>query len=503
MDILKRIRRATRYVVRGEGGPKPRAALHEAANSSRRLKNWTPTSADINTILSSSGDMLVKRARELVLTNGYATSAKEEFAAALVGAGIRPSSTAKDEALQNQVMRLWNDWMEEAESEGVVNFYGMQDIAGGALFDAGEMFVRLRSRRASDGLTVPLQLQMLETEFLDRTYNIPLANGRQIKAGIEYDTIGRRAAYWFWKEHPGDQLGFRNTGQRVRVPADRVIHVYEVGRPGQMRGFPKIIPGMIRLWLLDQYDDAELDRKKVAALVAAFITKPDEGAFWTNEEEETNDDTGLTEAIAEWEPGMVQELLPGEDIEFSNPADVGGQYESFQFRNLLAISAAIGVPYANMTGDVSRANYSSLRADMVRFKKRITRTQKKTLVFQLCRCVWAEFIDAAVLSGVLAVDRDAAQELKRRVVWIPPKWEWVDPKKDLEAEVLAKDNNFKSRSQIIIEQGGDPEEVDEQIAKDREREKKLDKASPARSPIPTSDEDEEQEYRDERERAVG
>jgi capsid protein len=31
---------------------------------------------------------------------------------------------------------------------------------------------------------------------------------------------------------------------------------------------------MVRLWLLDQYDDAELDRKKVAAMFAGFVTRP-------------------------------------------------------------------------------------------------------------------------------------------------------------------------------------------------------------------------------------
>ena len=30
---------------------------------------------------------------------------------------------------------------------------------------------------------------------------------------------------------------------------------------------------MVRLFLFDQYDDAELDRKKTAAMFAGFITK--------------------------------------------------------------------------------------------------------------------------------------------------------------------------------------------------------------------------------------
>ena len=33
-------------------------------------------------------------------------------------------------------------------------------------------------------------------------------------------------------------------------------------------------PAIVKLFLLDQYDDAELDRKKVAAMHALFITTP-------------------------------------------------------------------------------------------------------------------------------------------------------------------------------------------------------------------------------------
>ena len=39
----------------------------------------------------------------------------------------------------------------------------------------------------------------------------------------------------------------------------------------------------------------------------------------------------------------MQVLLPGEDVKFSSPADVGGGYEAFQYRTLLAVSASLGL----------------------------------------------------------------------------------------------------------------------------------------------------------------
>lgn len=60
-----------------------------------------------------------------------------------------------------------------------------------------------------------------------------------------------------------------------------------------------------------------------------------------------------------------------------------------------------------------------------------------------------------------------------RVNWIPPKWDWVDPFKDIKAEILAKDAGLKSRSSIIKAMGDDPEQVDQEIADERQREKTL------------------------------
>ena len=62
---------------------------------------------------------------------------------------------------------------------------------------------------------------------------------------------------------------------------------------------------------------------------------------------------------------------------------------------------------------------------------------------------------------------------RKRVNWITPAFAWVDPKKDREAELIAVQNGFKSRSAVIESEGNDPEEVDAQIAADRAREQRL------------------------------
>ena len=181
---------------------------------------------------------------------------------------------------------------------------------------------------------------------------------------------------------------------------------------------------MVRLFLLDQYDDAELDRKKTAAMFAGFITKtaPEEQLMG---EIEATDDSGATVSL---EPGTLQVLLPGEDVKFSSPADVGGGYEAFQYRTLLSVSASLGLPYHLVTGDVRQANYSSLRAELVEFRRRVEQLQHGVVAHQLCRPVWARWLETAVLSGALDLPNFARSPARYRPVnWIPPRWDWVDP----------------------------------------------------------------------------
>lgn len=448
------------------GGPEAIRARLEGAMAKRRLRGWNPPLENINALVASGGPRLLARSRELVVTNGYAANACEAFAANLVGDGIKPSSLIEDATLRDHVQKLWLAWTDEADADALTDFYGLQAMVAREMFVAGECFVRLRPRRAEDGLLVPLQLQLLQSEMLpfEKTQADP--NGNPIRCGIEFDLIGRRVAYHFRRRHPGDSTDQRVAlPDTVRVPAEEVLHIYRPIDAGQIRGLPHVAPAMVRLFLLDQYDDAELDRKKTAAMFAGFITKtaPEDPMMG----EGAADLDGA--AIASLEPGTMQVLLPGEDVKFSSPADVGGGYEAFQYRTLLAVSASLGLPYHLVTGDVRQANYSSLRAELVEFRRRIGQLQHGVMAHQLCRPIWRRWLETAILSGALDADPTAA----RPVQWIPPRWDWVDPLKDIQAQILAMGAGITSRRKVVEATGYDIEEVDRENAADEARVKDL------------------------------
>ncbi len=452
---------------RKPGGPETVRARLEGAMSQRRLRGWRPPLENINSLIASGGPRLLARSRELVVTNGYAANACEAFASNLVGDGIKPSSLIEDPALRDQVQRLWLAWTDEADADGLTDFYGLQAMVAREMFVAGECFVRLRPRRAEDGLLVPLQLQLLQSEMLPFERTETAANGNRIRCGIEFDAIGRRQAYHFRRRHPGDSTDQgAMLPETVRVPAAEVQHIYRPIDAGQIRGLPHMAPAMVRLFLLDQYDDAELDRKKTAAMFAGFITKtaPEEQLMG---EIEATDASGATVSL---EPGTLQVLLPGEDVKFSSPADVGGGYEAFQYRTLLSVSASLGLPYHLVTGDVRQANYSSIRAELVEFRRRVEQLQHGVFVYQLCRPIWARWLETAVLSGALDLPGFASVPARYRPVqWIPPRWDWVDPLKDIQAQVLAIEAGLVSRRKAVAATGYDIEEIDRENATDAAR----------------------------------
>ncbi len=452
---------------RGTGGPVAVRARLEGAMAKRRLRGWQPPLENINSLVASGGPRLLARSRELVVTNGYAANACEAFASNLVGDGIKPSSLIEDPTLRDQVQRLWLAWTDEADADALTDFYGLQAMVAREMFVAGECFVRLRPRRSEDGLLVPIQLQLLQSEMLpfEKTETAP--NGNRIRCGIEFDAIGRRVAYHFRRRHPGDSTD-RGVAipETVRVPAEDVLHIYRPIDAGQIRGLPHVAPAMVRLFLLDQYDDAELDRKKTAAMFAGFITKTAPEDPMIGEAEADLEGA----AIASLEPGTMQVLLPGEDVKFSSPADVGGGYEAFQYRTLLSVSASLGLPYHLVTGDVRQANYSSLRAELVEFRRRVEQLQHGVVAHQLCRPIWARWLETAVLSGALDLPGFAGNPGRYRPVnWIPPRWDWVDPLKDIQAQVLAMEAGIISRRKVVEATGYDVEEIDRENAADAKR----------------------------------
>ncbi len=443
---------------------------YEGATFGRRLTTWGTTIYGPNTELFSSLSTLRARSRELVRNNAYARGLLETLTSNLISRGITPRWQVEDEQLKKEIQNLWADWIHDADADGRYGFYGLQVLITRSMIESGEVFVRLRPRRQSDGLKVPLQLQVIEADHLDETYSTTRDNGNQIRMGIELNKIGKRVAYWLYREHPGETFSFGGTGERARIPASQILHIYYAGRPGQLRGCPWLSSIILKMRELDQYDDAELVRKKTTAMFGGFIIEPPgESDQISPLGAVVGEDSSGREIVA-LEPGTFSVLPPGMDVRFAEPADVGGSYEAWMKQQLRMIARGTGVTYEQLTGDLEKVNYSSIRAGLLEFRRWCRMIQDMVIIPQLCQAVAEIWIEIAVLSGALQIPDYWENKRKyQRIAWHPDGWEWVDPLKDQMAELIAVRAGFKSRAQVIAESGRDIETVDAEIAEDNKR----------------------------------
>jgi len=146
---------------------------------------------------------------------------------------------------------------------------------------------------------------------------------------------------------------------------------------------------------------------------------------------------------------------------------VGASYETFMRVRLRSIAAGMGITYEQLTGDLTGVNYSSIRAGLLEFRRRCEQFQHQVIVYQFCRPVWWRWIEAALLAGALPRQDDVAPYYDAK--WIPPGFAWVDPLKDIKAQIMAVRAGFKSRAEVVSEQGYDAEAIDREIAADNAR----------------------------------
>lgn len=461
-----------------DGTPLKMTALaYDAATRGRRGQKWNASDAGPISALDIDLSLLIARSRAAYRNVPWVRAAINSNVSNEIGAGITPRFRCKNPAWRDRLQTLWTAWVDETDADGVLNFYGQLGLSTLERLVAGESFWRLRPRRIEDGLTVPLQLQLIEAEQLPLAlYTTPV----DTRCGIEMNGMGRRVAYWFHQDHPGDAR-YGVSGRYTRVPAENVIHHYQPLRAGQLRGEPAAAPILLRTRVFDDYDDAELVRKSTRAQVTGFIIPPvepehDDPGVALNNGAPADVVDGAGQITLE--PGTMAELRPGEDIKFLNSDDTGNGYADFMRQQLLAIAAGFETPYELVTGDYSKINDRLYKAMISEFHRRLSQRQDHLVIHQICRRIAHAFIDAAVLSGALDVPGYTTDPVikadLRNMEWRTDVHNYLHVLQDIQAKEAKVKAGFTSRQAVVAEMGGwGVEEIDAQNAEDLARAREL------------------------------
>jgi lambda family phage portal protein len=428
---------------------------YEAASLGRRTQGWNRAGGDANAVMGTSLATLRNVARDLVRNNGNAKSALRTICNHVVGWGI----VAKPKKKNVKVTELWKQWAETTacDSDGRNNFYGLQKLVMRTVAESGECLIRRRIRFPEDGLPIPMQIQVLDPDYIDTSKNQTVTgrnrDGRQITVGrivhgVEFDVLGRRSAYWLFSEHPGAEI---STGrQSFRVPAESVQHVFYQERPGQARGPSWFAPVLLRFKDFDEYEDATLMKQKIAACLAVITTDTDGTAAPLG----TADNT-VTPGVDSLEPGMIINAPAGRSITTVDPPTVR-EYADYTKTTLRAIATGLGVTYEDLTGDYTGMPFSAARMSRLSHWDRVEDWRWQMLIPQFCDPVWQWAMQLVVVMG------DAEEIPAAR--WTAPPAAMIDPQN----EGLAYQRNIRtglqSLPEVLRERGYDPEEVLAEIA---------------------------------------
>lgn len=444
---------------------------YDTASNGRINRSWIPGISGPNAMLIAGASDMRDRSRDLTRKFPLLNGAYDTIASNIVGTGIRALSKTQDEGLRKLIAATWDEWCRYCDVEGVNHWAAILDMAVRQRYESGEVFIRFIPIDPDLGLTVPLQIQMLEAEQVPYYKNEKLPNGNIIIAGVEFDELGRRVAYHIYKKHPGEINLYGGTSETMRVGASEILHYFKPLRPGQVRGLPECFAAQATARNLMIYDDAELIKKQTASMAMGFIVTPDvDGAF----NSDANDpDAGPGEAVAKMEPGSILALEPGEDVRFNNPAESGSSYEPFIKHTHRGLAASINMSYEEFSLDLSNVNFSSIRAGLNQSQRKYRKEQGR-IINMICMPVWRAWFDIAVLAGVFNItDYSDNRSEYNRVQFQPPGWAYVNPLQEVNAKIKEVEAGFKSREQIVAEMGYDIEEVDLAIQRDQDRAERL------------------------------
>lgn len=441
-----------------------RRQLERAYEAASPRDSWRPRRAGASANADHQADARTLRvkARALVQNVPYISAALKGLATATVGTGIIPRATGIDKDVIN---KLFKEWSKVCDADGRFDYYGLMRAAYFAMEQDGEVLVRLRTRRPTDGLPVPLQLQLLEIDWLDSARSGTL-NGNTIINGIEYDMLGAVAAYYLWDRHPGDVAVARGRAQSQRVPAKDIIHLFNPERPGQGRGFSRLASVITRVRDLQLYEDAELARKnletRLSVLASGDLSNMDNPAAMGGDG--AGQGNGVRD-LGELGGGNIFGMPAGMNFTVVEPKAAPGYVEYVKFQ-LHIIATGMDVPYEMVTGDMKDTNFSSARVRLLDFRRAVQAMQWLVLIPKLLVPIHDAFVEHAFLAGKIKA-RD------KSVDFSPPKWDYVNPEQDVKADLAEIGGGLASISEKLRQRGYDPDVVFNELKGDIDKLREL------------------------------
>lgn len=389
---------------------------------------------------------LRERSSDLVRNTWIGARCLDVLTAHAVGTGINVAW--KD----SKVQELWDEWCKTADIEGERDFAGSQMVVFRSMLERGDAGVRFVTRKLDAGRAVPLALQVVEGDQIATEIN-DTREQKKSRLGVVLGEWNERLGYWLHKDHPGDYMTIASS---VPTFVDRkdFCHLYRPLRAGQIRGVPVLSPVVMGTRDYADLMDAMIVKSRMEACYGLIVNSAD--PVKNLADAKTRDDQS-GKKVESMSPGMIYRAGLGDTVTAFSPSGAG-QFEPVALSALMGIASGGMITYDQLTGDLRQANYSSLRAGKIEFRRLIEQMQWLVIVPFLMNRVTERFIETAILAGKL---RERKTPYRRS--YVMPAIEPIDPLKDLKADILAVRSGRLSPQEFIGAWGRDWRKVTEEI----------------------------------------
>lgn len=433
---------------------------YDAGGTGRRLKSWKKPGTDADAASGLRGTIR-QRSRDMIRNAPFAKRAQSVVTNNVVGSGIAPSITAKSKKAKAAAEAVILPYLQstDLDAQRALDLASMQTVVCNSVFESGEVLVLRRTLSPGEDRALPLAIELLEIDHLNTT--VLTCGSNEVRDGIEVNDQGIAVAYHIYAQHPGAATR-RITRKTTRVPAADVLHIRRIDRPGQMRGVPWLAPVMLTLGEMRDYQEAQILKQKISALLAGVVEAGDDGV--------PKDQSGLDQLA----PGAFVYTEAGQKVTFTDPPAVN-DYDGVMRLGLSAVAMGIGITYESLSGDLRGTNFTSFRAGRLEMDKNIETWQQQVLISQFCKGVGRWVLDAFRLKNARAVSAVG-------IDWTAQARALVDPNKEIPSIIKRIDGKLTSLQREQRRLGLDPDVIARERAEDELRYPKPEAPAPEAAP---------------------
>ena len=461
-------------IFRNNKKPKRRfIRSYSGASTGRLFADFVTSSSSADAEIKDNIRILRDRARELARNDSYIARYLNLMVSNVIGKhGVRISSKSRNDngsldlAANQLIEKSWKEWQEigNCTTNGRLSFLDCQKIFIESLCRDGEVLIR--KIKAPDS-PFGFQLQFLEADHLDENKNDTLKSGNKIKMGVEVDKYDKPVAYWLFKDHPYDRT-YASMTEHIRVPADQIIHAYLPARAEQTRGVSLVATAMANVKMLNGYLEAEIVAARVGASKMGFFTSPDgDGYVGDGEYEDTFNPTTNAQA------GVFEQLPAGMDFKAFDPTHPTSAFDSFTTSVLRSIASGLNISYHSLSNDLTSVNYSSIRQGALEDRS-MYQIYQQFVIEHFVNPVFQSWLEMSISTGYINLPIAKFDKFAKSVNYIPRSFAWIDPLKEMQANVIGLQNGTLTYSDISASYGRDVEELFEQHQKEIELAKQYD-----------------------------